>query len=150
VEPELSHVAALMHDLGRSGLLAAHPEEYSRLALAAYENTKEILAFEQAEFGMTHCHAGMLLANAWSLPGPLREAAGHHHEASSESPLVSLVQLCCCLADDFMYRAIHRNDIQKPEETIVQHVPERLRGYVISQLEAVNAAVVTAIKNLDF
>jgi putative nucleotidyltransferase with HDIG domain len=150
IEPELCHVAALMHDLGRSGLLAAHPERYVRLALAAHENTEEILAAEQSEFGMTHCHAGTLLAKAWSLPEPFGVVAGHHHETSSDLPVVALVQLCCRLADDFMYQAIHRTDIQKPEETIAQYAPEPLRELFTSQLEAVSAAIDTAIQTLDF
>jgi len=148
--PELSHVAAMLHDLGRSGLLAAHPDAYSRLALAAHESTEEILAQELAEFGMTHCHAGMLLARAWRLPDVLRKTAGHHHEISSADPVVALVQLCCRLADDFMYQAIHRSDIRKPEETIAGYAPERLREHLSSQLAEVNALVVTAIQGLDF
>ena len=149
-EPELSFVAALLHDLGRSGLLAAHPEPYTRLALAAHENTAEILAAEQAAFGMTHCHAGELLAKTWSLPTPIRKVAGHHHEISSDRAEVALVQLCCRLADDFNYQSIHRSDIQKPQESIAQYAPERLHGYLIGELRAVGGAIDSAIQTLDF
>jgi HD-like signal output (HDOD) protein len=149
-EPGLSHVSALMHDLGRNGLLAAYPEQYARLALSAHGNTQEILAAEQSQFGMTHCQAGKLLAKAWLLPEPLQAVAWHHHETSSDRPIVVLVQLCCRLADDFNYQSIHRGDLQKPEETIAEYAPERLRGNLTGQLEAVNTAVVDEIKNLDF
>jgi HD-like signal output (HDOD) protein len=150
MDPELSHVSALMHDLGRNGLLAAYPERYSQLAIGAYENAAEIMSAEQVEFGMTHCYAGALLGKAWHLPSALQTVAGHHHELSSDKPLISLVQLCCRLADDLMYQAIYRSDIQKPEETIAQRVPVPLRFSLIDQLETVAAAIDTAIKALDF
>ena len=150
LEPEASHVAALMHDLGRSGLLAAHQEPYSRLACAAHENTAEILAAEQAAFGMTHCQAGMLLAKAWNLPAQFPAVAGHHHDAGSGEPLVAVVQLCCRLADDFMYQAIHRGDMAKPAATIAQYAPDRLHSRLTGELDAVGAAIETAIGTLDF
>jgi putative nucleotidyltransferase with HDIG domain len=148
--PELCHVAALMHDLGRNGLLAAHQEAYARLALAAHENCAQILAEEQAAFNMTHCHAGALLAKAWNLPAPFGDVAAHHHDASSQQPVVLLVQLCCRLADDLRYQSIHRADICKPEETIAECVPERLQPRLLGELESAAVAIDTAINSLDF
>ena len=139
-----------MHDLGRSGLLAANQETYARVALASHASTEEILATEQSEFGMTHCHAGALLARAWNLPDLFRQVAGHHHEASSDQVLVALVQLCCRLADNFMYQSINRRDVRKPDVTITRYAPERLHAKLIEELPAVNTAVVTAIQTLDF
>jgi HD-like signal output (HDOD) protein len=150
VGPELSYLAALMHDLGRSGLLAAHPEPYAHLVLASYESTGEVLEAEKTAFGMTHCQAGALLAKAWNLPEPFREVTGHHHDATSDDPLVALVQLCCCLADDFMFQSVGRRDLQKPEDTVNLCAPGAMRAKLIEKLPAVNAAVVTAIQTLDF
>jgi putative nucleotidyltransferase with HDIG domain len=150
LEPELAHVCGLLHDLGRHGLLAAYPEQYSRLACAAFESSEAIAAAEQAELGMSHCEAGMRLAIAWRLPATIREVAGHHQDKSSDVPLVALVQLCCSLADDFMYQAIHRADIRKPEATIEQHVPDSLAPRLTGQLGALRAAIDTAIRALDF
>ena len=150
VEPHHAYVAALLHDLGRLGLLAAHPDEYSVLALGAHETTADILAAEQAGFGMTHCHAGMLLAKAWSLPLPLCQVAGHHHDDSSDQDVVLLAQLSCRLADDFMFQAILRRDSQKPEATIAEAAPAHLREELTSRLESVSAAVIDAIQTLDF
>ena len=149
-EPEISYVAALMHDLGRSGLLAAYQDPYMRLACAAHENTAEILAQEEAELGMDHCHAGSLLAKAWNLPKPFRDVAGRHHDATSDDPLVRLMGLCCRLADDLGYLAIHRSNIRKPEETIAKCAPEHLGSRLRGELQAVSAAVDAEIKALDF
>jgi putative nucleotidyltransferase with HDIG domain len=150
LEPEISYVAALMHDLGRSGLLAAYQDSYMRLACAAHENTAEILAQEKVDLGMDHCHAGILLAKAWNLPTPFQNVAEHHHDATSNNPLVRLVRLCCRLADDLGYMAIHRSNIRKPEETIAQCAPEHLCSRLRDELQAVSAAVDAEIKALDF
>ena len=99
---------------------------------------------------MTHCQAGALLTKAWSLPATLQEVAGRHHETTSSNPIVALVQFCCSLADDFMYQSIHRTDIRKPEETIRQCAPEALHTPLIGELEALGAAIDTAINTLDF
>ena len=80
VDPHVVHVGALLHDLGRLGLLAAHPTDYSALALTAYDTTADILAAERSKFGMTHCQAGALLAKAWRLPLPLQQMMRHHHD----------------------------------------------------------------------
>jgi len=44
VPKNLAHIAGILHDLGRMGLLAAHPAEYTRLALAA-RNTEADIRF---------------------------------------------------------------------------------------------------------
>ena len=87
-DPELSHVSATMHDLGRLGLVAAHAADYTKLALASHDSVEEILAAEQAQFGMTHCQAGARLAKSWSLPEPFGKVANHHHDSSSDQPIV--------------------------------------------------------------
>jgi len=150
IEPELAHVAGLMHDLGRLGLLSAHPTEYTRLALNAHETVREILAAEKAAFGLDHCRAGALLSKAWNLPGPLRTVTERHHGCSTRRDLLSLVQLCCRLADDLMFQSIHHRGCHKPEETVETHAPESIREQVRNGLEAASAAVITAIETLDF
>jgi putative nucleotidyltransferase with HDIG domain len=149
VDPHVAHVGALLHDLGRLGLLAAHPAEYEALALTAYESKDQIVAAEQAAFGMTHCQAGALLAKAWSLPEPLPQIVAHHLDAESDSEAVSLVHLCCRLADDLLFQAILRHDIYKPEDTIVECAPVDIQQQLIRSLEGVNKSVIDAIEALD-
>lgn len=150
INSQLTYIGAVLHDLGRLGLLAAHPEEYTLLALSSHESAAAILAAEQATFGMTHCRAGALLASTWKLPDPAREIAEHHHETGSGRDVVELVQLACRLADDCQFQAIQRRDIQKPEETIKAVAPAHLQEQLINRLEAVNTAILRAIGSLDF
>lgn len=150
LNPHQVYIGAILHDLGRLGLLAAHPEEYTVLALTSHESADAILAAEQAEFGMTHCRAGALLAGAWSLPDPVRQVADQHHQNGSDQGVVALVQLCCRLADDLEFQAILRRDIKKPVETIKALAPTHLHELLTSRLEDVSAAIIRAIETLDF
>ncbi len=150
IDPQVAYVSSLLHDLGRLGLLAAYAEEYSKLALTSNESTAEILEAEKEGFGMTHCRAGELLAKAWSLPESLRQVAAHHHDTEPEHGLVALVQLCCRLADDLEFQAIHRRDIHTPEETIATCVPKHMRGQMTGALQTATTAVMDAIQTLDF
>lgn len=149
-DPNAVHVCALMHDLGRLGLLAAYPSEYAAMALTAHESTDAILAAEQAAFGMTHCRAGALLAKGWSLPEPLQQVAAYHHDNGSDHEDVALVQLCCRLADDLQFQSISRCDIQKPEETIATCAPAHVRNQLTSGLPTVSEAIIRALQTLDF
>jgi putative nucleotidyltransferase with HDIG domain len=150
VPSDLAHIAAIMHDLGRMGLLAAHPTEYTQLALAAHNTEADIRAKEQAQFGMDHCRAGSLLARAWGLPEVLCKAVECHHEASANRDLFSLVHLSCRLADDLMFQAIRHEGPRDPAATIETCAPEALRGGLAGKVEAAKASALNMIQSLDF
>ena len=44
----------------------------------------------------------------------------------------------------------HRGDIAKPAATIAQYAPDRLHSRLTGELDAVGAAIETAIGTLDF
>lgn len=144
------YVGALLHDLGRLGLLAAHPEEYSTLVLTAYENAPLELAAEEAKLGMTHCKAGTLLCRAWFLSESVKRVAERHHESGSSDKVVAAVQLCCRLATDLDFASTLRRDRRKPEDTIAEFAPEALRETLTGRIQEVRAAIQTAIQTLDF
>lgn len=150
VDPREAYVGALLHDLGRLGLLAAHRDEYTALALLSHDSTEEILAAERAQFGMTHCVAGALLAEAWSLPGSVRKAVEQHHEHGSKDRVVAAVQLCCRLADELLFPAIIRRDVGKPEETVTAFAPEPLREVLLGRLKDTTTSIISSIEALDF
>jgi HD-like signal output (HDOD) protein len=150
VPNDLAHIAGITHDLGRMGLLAAHPTEYTQLALAAHNTEPDIRAKEQEQFGMDHCRAGALLAKAWGLPEVLRRTTEFHHEPSANRDLFSLVHLSCRLADDLMFQAIRHEGPRDPVATIETCAPEALRGDLTDRVEAAKVSALKMIQSLDF
>ena len=63
---ERAYTAGLLHDVGRLGLLLAHPAEYAELLRNATRNALELLDCEKQMLGMDHCEAGRLLAAQWN------------------------------------------------------------------------------------
>ena len=150
VPNDLAHIAGITHDLGRMGLLAAHPTEYTQLALAAHNTEPDIRAKEQEQFGMDHCRAGALLAKAWGLPEVLRRTTEFHHEPSANRDLFSLVHLSCRLADDLMFQAIRHEGPRDHVATIETCAPEELRGDLTDRVEAAKVSALKMIQSLDF
>ena len=150
VSPGLAHAAAMIHDLGRMGLLAAHTQDYETFALRAYQATDEVLAAEKMQFGMDHCHAGRLLAEAWGLPMVFHEAVSSHHEQIEGEGCGSVVQLSCLLADDFMFQSILHRSAQRPLETIRLRAPEQVREALCGKMKALEGEVIDVIRLRDF
>ena len=150
VAPALAHTAGIIHDLGRMGLLAAHPPEYAAFALRTHEGIDTILAEEQAQFGMDHCQAGLLLAKAWGLPKVFCRTVACHHEPASGQDVQSAVQLSCRLADDFMFQAILHRSSHRPIETIELYAPEGVRRALCDKLGAMEGRVIDAVQSHDF
>ena len=150
VPKDLAHVAAIVHDIGRLGLLAAHPAEYPRLAVGAYNTEADIRAEEQTQFGMDHCRAGSLLSRAWGLPEKVCNAVECHHEASAERDLAGLVQLSCRMADDLMFPSIRHEGPHNPAETIRTCAPEAIRSELTLKVEAAKVGAIKMIQSLDF
>ncbi len=94
------YTAALLHDIGRFGLLAAFPAQYSDLA-SKPANGADILDLERQLFGFDHCEVGRWLAVRWALPESVQTAAATHHASPRQNPfeLQDLVAVAVLLAD---------------------------------------------------
>jgi len=97
---DIAYTAGLLHDLGRLGLLVAHPSEYAKLLQQAEHNEAELLDLEKNLFGADHCEVGRVLAEQWNLPEEIRIVAGRHHDppGGPAEDLVGLTYLGCQLA----------------------------------------------------
>jgi HD-like signal output (HDOD) protein len=60
VHPEQAYTAALMHDIGRLGMLAAYPE-YPLLLASASGSPQDLLERERTCCSVNHCEAGLWL-----------------------------------------------------------------------------------------
>jgi putative nucleotidyltransferase with HDIG domain len=151
VNKDFAHVAGIMHDLGRMGLLAAYTSSYTEIALSAHDSADSIMESERAACNMDHCQAGLLLARSWGLPDVLHNAiARHHEERHADQPASDgLIQLACALADSLQFQAIlHR--AAKPAEIINTRIEEERQEDIAAQLDTMQAQVLDTIQTLDF
>jgi HD-like signal output (HDOD) protein len=150
VEPAVGYVAGLLHDLGRLGLLAAHPEEYAAFAVTAQESVDATLEGEERQFGMTHCEAGSVLSRAWGMPETVCRATRIHHQPAPQDDIVGLIHLACQIADSLQFQAIRHNDVLRPEDTIALHAPQHLRARLLTVVEPAGDAILAALESLTF
>jgi len=101
IAKDQAYTAALIHDVGRLGLLRAYGERYAPVFAARHDTVADCLESERVLFEMDHCQAGLLLTQRWGFPSEYsRAAACHHGEGpAAKQDLVSLVHTACLLAD---------------------------------------------------
>jgi putative nucleotidyltransferase with HDIG domain len=150
VEENLAHTAAMLHDLGRLGLLAAYRGAYVQLATKSYETMEDIVAAEEARFGMSHCKAGSLLARAWGFPENLQAVMVRNHETPGRRDLPSLVQISCELADSFTFESIHRWDVGTPTSIIEARALPDCRDEMMAALEGIENTIIAHVQGLEF
>lgn len=131
-----AYVAGLLHDAGRLGLLAIHPDEYRQVLAIIGENAYDILEEERTRFGMDHCEAGRQLAEAWQLPRDLIVIAGRHHDtpATKEIDLLHLTHLGCQMADTLGFGAVESSK-SVSIDSIRQALPPAARDRLCANIE---------------
>jgi hypothetical protein len=105
-EPDTAYAAALLHDIGRLGLMIAHPAQYAQVlqkvsADLASGASFDLLEEERTRFGIDRFEAGEWLARTWNLPQELRQAASKYciPELDKKLDLQGVVYLACRLAN---------------------------------------------------
>jgi HD-like signal output (HDOD) protein len=73
------YTLGLTHDLGRLGLFLAGGQSYADELSKEFLDIEQANEVERARFGMTHCEAGSLVAEAWDFPESLSVCMGEHH-----------------------------------------------------------------------
>jgi putative nucleotidyltransferase with HDIG domain len=80
VPVDRAYTAAILHDVGRLGLVKTYAIEYQPLLAPEYEKLEANLAQEEIVIGMTHCAAGAALMRVWSFPEEVVVSAEEHHQ----------------------------------------------------------------------
>ncbi len=130
VQKDRAYIAALMHDVGRFGLLAGSSSTYAKLLALGYDSPLELLSAERERLGFDHAQAGSLLITTWRLPSELAGVAGtHHHECGEEAEIgmPRLVRTACRLATAFGFESVRYGRQADPEE-IAAELPGRRRS----------------------
>ena len=99
IDPEHAALAGLFHDAGKLAIAADDPGAYAQAIEQAEHRARPAAGALRAVAGIDHHTAGKRLAEAWSLPTPVREAVWLHDQpaeampASADRRLAMLVSL---------------------------------------------------------
>jgi putative nucleotidyltransferase with HDIG domain len=109
MDGDTAYTAALIHDIGRLGLAALQPAQYSSFLHATGQTPCDVLQREQELFGMNHCDAGQNLVKAWNLPVELEGVVSQHHEPCkwTDDSILCIVHLSCLMADSLGFASAH-------------------------------------------
>jgi len=152
IPKDRAYIAALIHDIGRLGLLKAYGDRYAPLFSTLHDNLAACLDAERSLFEMDHCQAGLLLTQRWGFPSDYSRVAGCHHGElpAAKQDLVSLTHTACLLADALGFPAISL--VQQPTTaSIIAQLPanpwnrytfdeEKLKNRVAKQIASMELA----------
>jgi HD-like signal output (HDOD) protein len=106
------YTAALMHDLGRLGLLLAAGSSYAEFLSGTFDDMEEAIRREKTLFGIDHCQAGTMLGRTWNFPAGLQAHMGAHHDDAPPSGPQKFVQIACMAADFLEFPEVQRRDLE--------------------------------------
>ena len=152
---DVAYTAGLLHDVGRLGLLVAHPAQYSDFLRTAGEKAAspepfDLLDYEKQVFGIDHCEAGNWLAGQWMLPQEFAVVTGRHHDRPSgqETDLLALVYWGCQLANTLGFYVVDTGHFLGFED-IRGALPEAARRRFPDDRDALRELVEKRIRSLD-
>ncbi len=124
VHPDRAYTAALMHDIGRLGLLSAHGRLYADLLERVSGTNEALMDAERIMFSMDHCEAGEWLTKTCGLPKEFQETAcTHHHKVDGVlRDSNDLVACACAMAQALGFRAAPQVEGQSLE-MLLERVP---------------------------
>jgi len=126
IHPDRAYTVALMHDIGRLGLLSAHRRVYAQMLAQVSGSNEALMDAERALFSMDHCEAGEWLTRTCGLPEEFQETAARHHGKVEGVARDSndLAACACALAQALGFRAAPQVEAE-PVEALLERVPAR-------------------------
>jgi HD-like signal output (HDOD) protein len=150
-----AYTAALLHDVGRVGLLMAYSKEYGDLLEEASVTLGrgepfDLLANERRLFGIDHCEAGRLLAQKWNLPVEFSTIAGYDEDfpPDEEFDLLALVRIACALTNSLGFSVLQSPHTPGFDE-VLQRLPEPARHRFNPNPEELREAILAKIESFD-
>ncbi|HLK48255.1 MAG TPA: HDOD domain-containing protein [Bryobacteraceae bacterium] len=103
-----AYSTALMHDIGRLGLVKCYPQQIGPVLGGEHAEAREALFAERAVMKIDHQQAGAWLVKHWALPDPFQEICQHHHDRlqPDDAPLLQVVKTACRLSDALGFSAV--------------------------------------------
>ena len=145
--PELTFTAGLLHDVGKLAVCAFVAVEAVPI-LEAVRGGLAFVAAERAVLGIDHGELGGKVAEAWSLPAAVADAARWHHEPAGAPATVDRVLVDLVHAADALAHALGLGtDAGELARTVDGEVEERL-GVTARRLEHVAGESLDQISEL--
>ena len=142
VPGDRAYTAALMHDIGRLGLLKSYPREVAPVLTAQYKEPSDVLTAEHAVVSVDHGKAGGWLVKTWAFPVAFAEICERHHDPirEQEAALLQVVKAGCRMAEVLGYSAIRYQNLPAYAE-VISAMPERARRHKFPSEEELRANV---------
>jgi HD-like signal output (HDOD) protein len=134
--------AGLIHDLGRTLLAVAIPEQFSEIDPLDFVEGEGTLIHEQAVAGTDHCQVGAWFVHRSGLPISLYDVVLQHHEPESATRLTALViaadhmtnHLQCYLQPE-QYAAANNPGLHRLEQIGVRNAVQSVESVAVTMLE---------------
>jgi HD-like signal output (HDOD) protein len=153
VDKDIAFTSGVMHDIGRLGLSAFRPQEYSALLGSHRGTAGSILERERDLFGIDHCAAGRQLVADWRLPPIFAASVSDHHtarQADGRWEIEDVVNVSCRMADAAGFQSFAGceapsypellKEIPSDERSLFEPHVARLAAEVGSRIESIEAA----------
>jgi HD-like signal output (HDOD) protein len=129
ITPDTAFTIALLHDIGRLGLLKSCPSEYGPVLASSFESIEEVLKAERVAAQVDHGLAGAWLVKSWALPQPFVETCERHHEelSANDSELLQVVKVSCRIADALGFSAVRYTDPPQYDD-VIRALPSHIRS----------------------
>ena len=139
---DTAYTTGLLHNLGVLGLMAAYPEEYTRMLDVSVEFGFDLLKTERDLFEIDHCAAGAYLAQEWNFPDEIAAAIATHHEEPEPGPvtLYSIVQISWRLADVVGHMAFPTENPWS-YEALIKQIPNASKSWLGAGVETAKQEV---------
>lgn len=151
LDKDTAYTAGVLHDIGRLGLAAVRPKEYSVLLASHNGPAASILHAERDLFSSDHCAIGRQLIGDWHLPSDFEAVISEHHSTRpADGPwgMAELINVSCRMADAAGFSAFAGCQIT-PYAEILDELPPRERRLFHPDIESLASSVAARIQTVE-
>lgn len=151
LDKDTAYTAGVLHDIGRLGLAAVRPKEYSELMGSHKGSGRGILEAERELFGSDHCGLGRQLIADWNLPSDFEAVISEHHSprpADGPWGMAELINVSCRMADAAGFSAFQGCEAAAYAE-LLEELPARERRLFHPDIEGLAASVAARIQAVE-
>lgn len=147
-----AYTAAILHDIGRLGLIALDPAKYLQIIDKVAHHGGCLCVEERAVYRLDHTVAGEWLATSWGLPPAICRTIRTHHDTLTTPyyEIGGLVHYGCRITDALGFSAIEVPDNpDKPVEAFLDCLPQAQRDRLNINLADLQILIASRVNALE-